>query len=154
MAEGGRRAGAPGGPSLPLTGVPQIENLPVLPSHCRLLGAEREGSTILTEGRNQSLPTRTNRGASTSPAIQAHVQTPWPAVHPSVHPTPGPKDPALSLGSLCTTSPTRHRASATGQSTLRAAGPPGVCTRHLPRRRSVPGSDRGRLRARGRNRPG
>ena len=114
----------------------------------------REGSTILTEGRNQSLPTRPNRGASTSPAIQAHVQTPWPAVHPSVHPTPGPKDPALSLGSLCTTSPTRHRASATGQSTLRAAEPPGVCTRHLPRRRSVPGSDRGRLRARGRNRPG
>ena len=122
MTERGRRAGAPGGPSLPLTGVPQIDNLSVLLSHCRLLGAQRAGSTILTEGRNQSLPTGPNRGASMSPAIQAHARTPWPAVHPSVHPTPGPKDPALNRGSLCTTSPTRHRASATGQSTLRRGG--------------------------------
>lgn len=35
MAERGRRAGAPGGPSLPFTGVPQIDNLSVLPSQWR-----------------------------------------------------------------------------------------------------------------------
>lgn len=94
MAERGRRAGAPGGPSLPLTGVPQIDNLSVLPSQWRLLGAQGAGSTILTEGKNQSLPTEPNPGASVSPAIQAHARTLWqssPPVRPPDSRTKGPR---------------------------------------------------------------
>lgn len=82
-----------------------------------------EGGEHNPNRRTKSVPShRAKPWSLTSLAIQAHAQTPWPAVHPSVHPTPGPKDPALNRGSLCTTSPTRHRASATGQSTLRRGG--------------------------------
>ena len=77
MAEGGRRAGAPGGPSLPLTGVPQIDNLPVLPSHCSLLGAERGEHNL--NRRTKSVP--------------SHQAKPW-SLHVSSN--PGPRSDPLA----------------------------------------------------------